>query len=345
MRRAFSMNSGELDSMMMEEYMLPMVEEVTRRYEDRMAAVGDNKDDAFMLAALYQLQGDPEMAAMAADYVKRMGSMDTADIKLASLVEEEMHSIPMTTSAAWDLLAADRPNEALNAFFNEINADTQAGVPKLGYGLAALGTGDITNAAWAIRRAFEVDREAVSSVMLDGKLRPVLDRLVQQYEQAGEMNADVSLVLGTIYQLQGDLEGAEFIMEHGMLDSDDYLMAMMKEEMKAQEEMLETAMPELVLVSQETETNQDLLDSLTVQRPETQILDGPLSAADLPPVIATEDFHVSPGIVREPRIFEAPVILDDENLPSLDQEPEYELPKVIEPIVPETFQCPLNKKT
>jgi len=65
MRRAFALNSNEVGSLMFEEKLLPMVEDLTRAYETRMDAGGSKNDDAFMLAAMYQMQGDPEMASMA----------------------------------------------------------------------------------------------------------------------------------------------------------------------------------------------------------------------------------------------------------------------------------------
>ena len=244
MKRAFARNADEVGAMMFDDSILPMVEKVTQLYETRMDAGTHKEADAFMLAALYQMQGDPEMASMAADYIKNSKS-ETATINLVSLVETEMKSIPMSHGSGWDLLADGRNQDAIHEFVKDIEANGKAGEPKLGYGVAFAATGDFEKAAWAIRRAFEVDAENVSDIMLDGKLRPVLEKITQSFEktEAMPLDKDKALVLGTLYQLQGDLEGAEFLITQ--VDPKFYLVSMVKEEMESQDEMTLKAMPEM----------------------------------------------------------------------------------------------------
>ena len=205
MKRAFALNSGEVGSLMFDEKLLPMVEDLTRQYEARMDTGSSKNDDAFMLAAMYQMQGDPEMASMAMDYVVDAKS-ETGTANLASLIKTEMDSLPMTHGQSWDLLAEGRSLEAINSFVQDISADSNSGVAKLGYGLAYAESGDFKHAAWAIRRAFEIDAKGVSDIMLDGKLRPTLQKIVDKFENSDsplQLNQDNSLVLGTLYQLMG----------------------------------------------------------------------------------------------------------------------------------------------
>ena len=247
MRRAFERNMGDIDAMMFEEELLPSVEAVTRMYETRMETSGENSDDAFMLAALYQMQGDPEMAAMAADYIEKANSLDVASVNLTTMIKQEMKSVPMAKGPGWKYLADGRSHEAISEFIKEITADTKAGAPKLGFALATAQLGDTKQAVWALRRAFEFDPEGVSDVVLDGELRPALQLITTKYEQEVEAtgtNQNNSLLLATLYQLQGDIEGAEFMVSTEKMPEDMYVTSLIKEEMHMQEDMLAKAMPE-----------------------------------------------------------------------------------------------------
>lgn len=246
MKRAFAINSSEIGSLMFDEKLLPMVEEVTRKYETRMDTGNSKNDDAFMLAAMYQMQGDPEMASMAFDYVTNANS-SSSSTNLGSLIKTEMASIPMTHGEGWDLLANGRSQEAINSFVQNIDADSGSGIAKLGYGLAYAEIGNFQQAAWAIGRAFEVDSENVSNIMLDGKLRPTLQKITDKFENTEPMplDKDKSLVLGTLYQLLGDIEMAQLVVDKGQHDPSNYLISMIKEENKMEKEMMEEAVPKL----------------------------------------------------------------------------------------------------
>lgn len=249
MKRAFEFNMPELNDMMFEQDLIPSVEAVTRMYETRMEAKAegaDTSDDAFMLAALYQMQGDPEMAAMAADYINKAKGLDASTVNLTSMIKHEMKSIPMAKGAGWTYLAQGQSRLAIDEFIKEITANTNAGIPKLGFALATAELGDTEQAVWALRRAFEFDPDSVSDVVLDGELRPMLQRMTSRYEQEVEnsgTNENNTLLLATLYQLRGDVEGAEFMVKQEKMPNDFYLTMMIKEEMKMQEMMLAKAMP------------------------------------------------------------------------------------------------------
>ena len=181
MRRAFEFDKDNVAALMMEDSMSDVVARVTRLYEQRMETKGTNADDAFMLASLYQLQGDPEMAMMAMDLSKKVNDGAVSTTNLQQLIESEMYTIPMTDSDAWKLLAGGENVKAAEMFVEEIGKDEKAGAPKLGYALAIAAGGDLDKGTWALRRAFEIDPEGTSDVMLSGKLRTVVEKLTEQY--------------------------------------------------------------------------------------------------------------------------------------------------------------------
>ena len=167
-----------------------------------------------MLAAMYQLQGDPEMAMMAMDYALNTGDKNVSTIYLNQLIESEMSTIPMTNSVGWELLAKGDNVEAARTFIDEIGKDEMAGAPKLGYALAMAAGGDLEKGTWAIRRAFDVDPEGTSDVVISGKLRSVVESVTEKYVADAETNGigkDNSYSLATLFMLQGDIEAAELV--------------------------------------------------------------------------------------------------------------------------------------
>ncbi len=246
MRRAFALDCDSVCKMLLDEKLRPTAERVTRAYEERMSSANSNmKDDAFMLAAMYQMQGDPEMATMAMDYVKKANAFDEGSRNLNKVIGEQMKSIPMTTSAAWKVLADGNYTSARDMFVTEIGADADAGVPKLGFALASAAMGDLETGTWAIKRAFENDPESVSDVVLDGKLRPMVRTLIEKYEirvPDPTTNQDDAMTLATLYQLQGDVEAAAMMAKALPNASELFPASMIMEEMKMTESMMEEAM-------------------------------------------------------------------------------------------------------
>jgi len=241
MRRAFEADKDMAASLMMDDEMSELAARVTRLYEKRMEDNGINSDDAFMLAAMYQLQGDPEMAMMAMDYALKANDTQISTSNLNQLIESEMSTIPMDNSAAWELLAAGKNQQAIETFVQEISLNDKAGAPKLGYALAMAASGDLTKGTWALRRAFDIDPEGTSDVMLSGKLRSVLESITEKYVVNAETNGvtkDNSFTLATLFMLQGDIEGAEMIVKNSTVDPDSFVATMIVSEMKSQMAMM-----------------------------------------------------------------------------------------------------------
>lgn len=248
MRRAFAADKDMAASLMMDEEMSEIVARVTRLYEQRMEDKGTNSEDAFMLAAMYQLQGDPEMAMMAMDYALNTGDKNVSTIYLNQLIESEMSTIPMTNSVGWELLAKGDNVEAARTFIDEIGKDEMAGAPKLGYALAMAAGGDLEKGTWAIRRAFDVDPEGTSDVVISGKLRSVVESVTEKYVADAETNGigkDNSYSLATLFMLQGDIEAAELVAKNSPVDQDSYVVTMIVNEMKSQMTMMDEAMSKM----------------------------------------------------------------------------------------------------
>lgn len=248
MRRAFTADKDGVAAMKLDEKLRPMAERVTHLYEKHREQSDDKADDSFMLAALYQMQGDPEMAMMAMDYAKKEGNQDVATGNLDELIHSEMKLVPMTTSNGWELLADGKPAKAVDAFIDDIEKDVAAGAPKLGYALAEAASGDLDRGVWAMRRAFTIDPEGASDVMLSGELRPMVQEITHQYEKDVEDNGvdpDNALMLATLYQLQGDVEAAEVMVKQSGEDSDSFVSRLVTEEMETQIGMMTQAMTEV----------------------------------------------------------------------------------------------------
>ncbi|MEM8864245.1 MAG: hypothetical protein AAGF31_01710 [Planctomycetota bacterium] len=254
MRRAFAVDPENVANMMLEDLMRGVVERVTRAYEDDADENGLDADNTFMMVALYQMQGEPEMAEMAIAEIDDEDAKKTSTANLVALVESEMGALPMTTGRGWDLLADGDAAAAARWFAGRIEQDTTAAVPKVGYALASAARGNLDRGVWALRRAFLADADAVSQIMLSGKLRPQIQAITEAYEQSlaeAGPNADAEFMLAALYQLQGEELKAMGMVEQAMQDSPSegesgeketaMLASMIEEEMQANEAIIEQA--------------------------------------------------------------------------------------------------------
>ena len=118
--------------------------------------------------------------------------------------------------------------------------------------------------------------------MLDGKLRPTLQKITDKFEttEAMPLDKDKSLVLGTLYQLMGDIEMAEIVVDKGQLDTDMYLISMIKEENKMEKEMMEEAIEKLEKMESEFVVAPELSP---VYGPELPPESAPVFGPELPP--------------------------------------------------------------
>ncbi len=127
------------------------------------------------------------------------------------------------TGAAWNLLATDRPADALREFGRQAASDPDNGVPKVGYALASAMTGDLTRGVWAMRRALRSHPHSLQYVTINEQLRPKVEHLTHQYEQALDhttQDHDAAFMVASLHHLLRNTEKAHHAIERAIRDGD-----------------------------------------------------------------------------------------------------------------------------
>ena len=126
-------------------------------------------------------------------------------------------------SEGWSLLASGRHPEALRAFASEAASHPKQGIPKLGYALSAAASGNLSQGVWAMRRALRIDPDSLHYVTIDDQLRPLIQRLTQDYQRSLQHNAhdrDAALMLASLHYLLRDAGQANVIVERAIAEGD-----------------------------------------------------------------------------------------------------------------------------
>ncbi len=127
------------------------------------------------------------------------------------------------TGAAWNLLATDRPADALREFGRQAASDPDNGVPKVGYALASAMTSDLTRGVWAMRRALRSHPHSLQYVTINEQLRPKVEHLTHQYEQALDhttQDPDAAFMVASLHHLLRNTEKAHHAIERAIRDGD-----------------------------------------------------------------------------------------------------------------------------
>ena len=85
------------------------------------------------------------------------------------------------------------------------------GVPKLGYALAAAQAGDLDRGAWAMRRAFRIDPNAMYYFKPDRLIKGTLQRVAGAYKRrqgTGYSDKDAAFTLAAVQFLLNDEEAS-----------------------------------------------------------------------------------------------------------------------------------------
>ena len=131
------------------------------------------------------------------------------------------HGIDQTR--AWALLASDRPQDALQEFALQAADEPTKGAPKIGYALASAMAGDLAKGAWAMRRALHIDADAMHYVEIDQQLRPRVEQLADEYQEAQDpptANPDMTFMLATLHYLLGNVDAAHDAMRRLVHEGD-----------------------------------------------------------------------------------------------------------------------------
>ncbi len=129
----------------------------------------------------------------------------------------------LALGAAWNLLATDRPVDALHEFGRQARSNPDNGMPKVGYALASAMTGDLTRSVRAMRRALRVDPHSLQYVTIDQRLRPKIEHLAHQYEQTLDnrtRNLDAAFMVASMHYLLGNTDKAHHAIERANRDGD-----------------------------------------------------------------------------------------------------------------------------
>ncbi len=131
------------------------------------------------------------------------------------------HGIDQTR--AWALLASDRPQDALQEFALQAAGEPTKGAPKIGYALASAMAGDLAKGAWAMRRALHIDADAMHYVEIDQQLRPRVEQLADEYQEAQDpptANSDMTFMLAALRYLLGNVDAAHDAMRRLVHEGD-----------------------------------------------------------------------------------------------------------------------------
>ena len=131
------------------------------------------------------------------------------------------HGIDQTR--AWALLATDRPQDALQEFALQAAGEPTKGAPKIGYALASAMAGDLAKGAWTMRRALHIDADAMHYVEIDQQLRPRVEQLAGEYQEAQDpptANPDMTFMLAALHYLLGNVDAAHDAMRRLVHEGD-----------------------------------------------------------------------------------------------------------------------------
>jgi len=112
---------------------------------------------------------------------------------------------------AWALLQQQQYRQALQEFGTRATAQPEEGIHKIGYALAAAGSGDLQRGDWAMKRALRYDRDAFHYIEVDDSVQGLVSQLIREYESHG--NGDSVVTLSMLYYLSGDKSKAKQIIQ------------------------------------------------------------------------------------------------------------------------------------
>ncbi|GJM04436.1 MAG: hypothetical protein DHS20C09_04270 [marine bacterium B5-7] len=126
-------------------------------------------------------------------------------------------------SKAWDLLSQGQASSALTIFAKEAESNPKAGIPKVGYALAAASTGDLNTGVWAMRRAFQIDPDSLHYLHLDKASLDVINNSIEQYQYSLEQEDKLSneaFMVSALNYLKHDYVASNTAVEHAIENGD-----------------------------------------------------------------------------------------------------------------------------
>lgn len=126
-------------------------------------------------------------------------------------------------NSGWVQLSNGQIMEALNSFSREMEHYPDAGIPKVGYALAAAASGDLISAVLAMREALRYDPDSLQYIYLDERLFDLVDSLTEKYEyqlQFDYRRPDEAFMTAALYYLEQDYISAHNAVGRAISDGD-----------------------------------------------------------------------------------------------------------------------------
>ena len=115
----------------------------------------------------------------------------------------------------WNKLARGDARSAFRYFSQEASRNLDDGAPKIGYAIASAMLGDHRRAAWAMRRAFEVDPFSAQTLLFQDQLAAQVDQLAEEYARRADRtpSSDADFMLAAVSFLIQDYQLAEVAID------------------------------------------------------------------------------------------------------------------------------------
>ena len=108
-------------------------------------------------------------------------------------------------------------------FAKDIESFPDAGIPKVGYALASVAAGNLTEGVQSMREAFRVDPDSIHTLYFDEKLLTIIDDLIEQYEyelQQKNKSPDEAFMVSTLHYLKYNYGSAHEAINRAIMDGD-----------------------------------------------------------------------------------------------------------------------------
>ncbi|MBI4005526.1 MAG: hypothetical protein HY356_02555 [Gammaproteobacteria bacterium] len=126
-------------------------------------------------------------------------------------------------SAGWTVLAQGELQTALDIFAKDAEYFPNAGIPKVGYAIAAAAAGDLTQGVIAMREAFHIDPDSIHYLQFDDKVLAIINDLIDIFEDSLQENAkqpDEAFMLSALNYLKHDYGSAHEAIGRAIMDGD-----------------------------------------------------------------------------------------------------------------------------
>ena len=123
----------------------------------------------------------------------------------------------------WSALVQGQTHLALSQFGSEAQAYPQAGVPKIGYALAAAASGDLKQGVVAMRRAFKIDPHSLNNYRFNQNMQPLVNNLLGLYQYKLShrgRHRDEAFMIAALSYLNGNQAEAQHSLERARHDGD-----------------------------------------------------------------------------------------------------------------------------